>query len=76
LPEVLAEFAGQPFSGFKTRLAEVAVESLGPIGTELQRLVADPGYVDSVLADGARRARDIAGPVLAQVHDIVGLLRA
>jgi len=76
LAEVLSEFAGQPFSSFKTRLAEVAVESLGPIGTEMQRLVTDPGYVDSVLGDGARRARAIADPVLRQVHDIVGLLRA
>jgi tryptophanyl-tRNA synthetase len=62
------------FADFKARLAEVAVETLGPIGTEMQRLQADPGHVDAVLRDGAGRARAIADPILRQVHDIVGFL--
>ena len=76
LADVLAEMGGQPFSAFKAALTEVAVETLGPIGAEMQRLTADPGHVDQVLGAGAVRARAIAEPVLAEVHDIVGLLRA
>ncbi len=74
IAEVLDRFAGMGFADFKARLAEVAVETLGPIGTEMQRLQADPGHVDAVLRDGAGRARAIADPVLRQVHDIVGFL--
>ena len=74
--EVLTEMGGQPFSTFKAALTEVAVETLGPIGAEMQRLAADPGHVDQVLADGAARARAIADPILDEIHDIVGLLRA
>ncbi len=74
MAQVLAEFAGMGFSDFKQRLAELAVEALGPIGTEMQRLQADPGYVDGVLRDGAERARAIADPILREVRDIVGLL--
>ncbi|MFQ5954895.1 MAG: tryptophan--tRNA ligase [Kiloniellales bacterium] len=75
IAQVLTQFAGMGFSDFKQRLAELAVETLGPIGTEMQRLQADPGYVDGVLREGAQRARAIADPILRQVHDIVGFLR-
>ena len=74
--EVLTEMGGQPFSAFKAALTEVAVETLGPMGAEMQRLTADPGHVDQVLGEGAARARAIAEPILAEIHDIVGFLRA
>jgi tryptophanyl-tRNA synthetase len=73
--DVQREYGGQQFSAFKRALTEVAVENLGPMGLEMQRLMADPGQVDSVLADGATRAREIAGPILDEVYRIVGFLR-
>jgi tryptophanyl-tRNA synthetase len=74
--EVLTDFGGQQFSTFKKSLAEVATEILGRIGGEAKRLAADPGYIDSVLADGSARARAIATPIMNDVKDIVGLLRS
>ncbi len=74
IANLLTEFAGGQFSDFKKRLAELAVESLGPIGTEMQRLMADPGYVDGVLADGSTRAATLAAPVLAEAKEALGLL--
>jgi tryptophanyl-tRNA synthetase len=41
----------------------------------MQRLVADPVYIDSVLADGAARAERIAAETMKAVKDIVGLVR-
>jgi tryptophanyl-tRNA synthetase len=73
---VLSEFGGQQFSTFKKVLAEVATEKVGRIGAETQRLMAEQGYVDCVLADGAARAHAIAKPVMDKVKDIVGLLRS
>jgi tryptophanyl-tRNA synthetase len=70
--EVLAEFAGQGFGAFKPKLADLAVEKLGPIGAEMRRLLGDPAEIDRVLADGAARAREIAVPVMAEVKKIVG----
>jgi len=72
--EVCAEFAGAPFSDFKARLTDLAVATLGPIGAEMKRLAADPGAIDSVLRDGAHRARALAAPVLAEAKRIVGFL--
>ena len=71
----LDQFAGAQFSAFKGQLADLSVEKLGPIGAEMQRLMADPGHVDGILHDGAERAAAIAEPVIRDVHEIVGFLR-
>ncbi|MFT0892807.1 tryptophan--tRNA ligase [Pseudochelatococcus sp. G4_1912] len=73
---VLAEFAGNQFSVFKSALVDIVVAKLGPIGAEMQRLVADPAYIDSVLVDGSDRARVIARQTMDAVKDIVGFVRA
>jgi tryptophanyl-tRNA synthetase len=39
------------------------------------RLADAPDHVDAVLADGAKRAREIAAPVMDSVKDILGLVR-
>ena len=39
------------------------------------RLVQDPAYIDSVLADGSDRARAIASETINAVKDIVGFIR-
>jgi len=72
--EVCDTFGDQPFSAFKAALADLAVDRLSPITTEMVRLRDDPGYVDSVLRDGAERARALAEPVLREVEDAVGFL--
>ncbi len=71
----LARFAGKLFSDFKQELVEVAVDHLGKIGTEMQRLLADPAEIDRVLRDGGQRARAIAAPIMDEVREIVGFLK-
>jgi tryptophanyl-tRNA synthetase len=73
--DILREFGGGQFSSFKSNLVDLAVEKLGPIGAEMKRLSADPGYVDSVLVSGADRARVIADTTMNAVKDIVGFVR-
>ena len=38
--------------------------------------MADPGHIDSILADGSQRARTIARPTMDAVKDIVGFVRS
>ena len=71
--EVLSSHGGAAFSAFKQALTEVAVDVLGPIADEVRRLVADPGHLESVLADGAGKAEALAAPILADVKRIMGL---
>ncbi len=75
LAATVAEFEGKGFADFKKALTEVAVASLGHMGAEMKRMVNDTHYVDSVLRDGAERARAIAQPIIDEVYDIVGFLR-
>ena len=72
--QVLADFGGGQFSGFKNALADMAVVKLAPIAGEMNRLRADPGYVEAVLKDGAARARAIAQPVMRDVRKIMGFV--
>ncbi|MBT5076778.1 MAG: tryptophan--tRNA ligase [Rhodospirillales bacterium] len=72
---VLSEVGGMMFADFKARLIDKAVEVLGPIGLEMQRLLGDSDYIDSVLSDGGARARAISQPILDDLYDIVGLAR-
>jgi tryptophanyl-tRNA synthetase len=72
---VLKEFGGAQFSTFKAGLVDLAVAKLGPINSEMKRLVADPAYVDSVLAEGAARAQVIAADTMKAVKDVVGFVR-
>ncbi len=73
--QVLSEFGGGQFSTFKSALIDLAVAKLGPVGSEMKRLVQDPVYIDSVLADGSQRAQIIAVETMRAVKDIVGLVR-
>ncbi|MGZ8329747.1 MAG: tryptophan--tRNA ligase [Rhodoplanes sp.] len=72
---VLGEFGGAQFSTFKSALVDLAVEKLGPLGAEMKRLVQDPVYIDSVLADGSARAQALAAETMKAVKDIVGFVR-
>jgi tryptophanyl-tRNA synthetase len=73
--QVLQEFGGGQFAKFKTALAELAVARIGPVNAEMSRLLADPGQIDRILAEGAARARQLAAPVMVEVKEIVGYLR-
>lgn len=74
IEEVLQEYGDAQFSAFKNALTDVAVAKLGPIGAEMKRLVGDTDYIDSVLADGAVRARAMSEPVMAEVYETVGFV--
>ena len=70
--QVLAQFSGQGFGAFKPALADLLVAKLGPITASLKGYLNDPGEIDSILATGAARARQIAGPVVDEVRRKVG----
>lgn len=73
--EVLRQHGGAQFSGFKAALVDVAVTKLSPVADEMRRLMADPGHIDAVLADGSQRARALASVTMDAVKDIVGFVR-
>ena len=69
-------FAGRGYGDLKKEVADVVVAALDPVRTRTLVLLDDPAQLDALLADGAERARGIAGDVLARVRERVGLLPA
>ena len=72
--QVLAEVGGQQFGTFKPLLAELAVEKLAPISSEMARLMAQPDEIDRILARGAQQAREITAPILKRTYEIIGMV--
>ncbi|MCB1478311.1 MAG: tryptophan--tRNA ligase [Tepidamorphaceae bacterium] len=72
---VLSEFGGGQFSTFKQALADLCIDKLAPITAEMRKLQADPGHIDSVLANGGDRAEVLARKTMDAVKDIVGFIR-
>ena len=70
--QVLERFGGQGFGVFKPALADLAVESLGPVGDRMRRLMNDPAELDRILAKGNERARSVADPIVAETRKLVG----
>lgn len=71
---VIAQFAGQQFSTFKSQLADLTVAKLSPIHDEMRRLLADPAEIDRILRQGAVSARSIATPIMDEVKRRVGFI--
>jgi tryptophanyl-tRNA synthetase len=73
--ETLVEkFAGAGYGDLKKEVAAAYVEFAGPIAEKANALIADPGTLDDILADGAARAQETTARVLAEVYDRVGFL--
>lgn len=72
---VLRQFGGQGFGSFKPALAELLVETLGPIRARFVELKQDRETLDAILARGAAKARERGAPTLAAAYRALGLVR-
>jgi tryptophanyl-tRNA synthetase len=72
--EIEAHFAGQGYGALKQEVAEVVIESLGPLQQRFRELTADGEVLDAVLKIGAERAGAIADATLTAAKRATGLL--
>ena len=72
---IIAEYGGKEFSQFKNDLGELASAKLSPISVEMNKLMKDENYLDSVIIKGKERAINVADPVLNKIYEIIGLFR-
>ena len=71
---VINEYSGKEFSIFKKDLADLSVSKLEPITSEMNKLMNDISYIDSVLNAGKDNATSVAEPVLQKTKEIIGFL--
>ena len=74
IEDVVAEMAGKEYSFLKTKLAEVLISEITPVGKEIQKLLKDKSYLKSILKKGNEKANIIAEENLKNIRDIVGLI--
>ena len=75
LDKAVSNYAGKEFSEFKKDLGDIASSKLSPISAEMNRLMKDEEYLDSIIINGKDRAISVAKPVLSKVYEIVGFFR-
>ena len=71
----LAQHGGEGFGRFKSALAELLVDTLAPVTHRFTAVLDDKPALERVLADGAARARALAGTTLDDAYRALGLVR-
>ena len=72
LENSLNEFSGKNFSNFKENLSQLLIEKIIPISFEIEKLLNDHNYLDSILIDGYKKADKIASKKVEKIHEIIG----
>lgn len=70
------EFANSNYGDFKIAVAISVIEKLAPIQNEYKRLIADKGYLNQVILNGAKAANEIARKTLSKVYKKIGFYAA
>jgi len=74
LEKTLTEMAGKEYSFLKTRLAEILIEEITPVGNEIKKLLDNKSHLKDILKKGSEKANIIAEENLKNIRDIVGLI--
>src|SRR5258706_10031157 len=61
------------YGDFKKELFEKLWKYFAPMRKRREEILRDKSYIDSVLTEGAKRANEIADPVMERVRKAVGL---
>jgi len=64
---------GTGYGDFKKQLFEKLWEYFAPMRKRREEIQRDQSYIDNVLAEGAKRANEIADQVMTRVRGVVGL---
>lgn len=65
---------GLRYGDLKLELAQAIYDELAPIRQKRLSLAADPSYVDQVIVNGAKRAREMAAETIKEVKEKMGFL--
>ncbi|MHB2022101.1 MAG: tryptophan--tRNA ligase [Mycobacteriales bacterium] len=76
LREIEESYLGRGYGELKVEVADAVCRLLAPIQVSYRDWLSDPEGLDRVLAQGARRAAEVARATMAAVRERVGLLPA
>jgi tryptophanyl-tRNA synthetase len=70
---VESDFDGSGYGDFKAAVADEVAEYLAPVRERYAGLRPDQAALESALAEGAEKARAIAGDTLVDVREAMGV---
>ena len=71
--ELKRQFTGMRYGDLKKQVAEMVISQLEPFQQRYRQITAEPGYLASVLREGAERVAPIANATVRAVKDKMGL---
>ena len=74
LEKVLKEMAGKEYSYIKSKLADLLVSEISPVGKEVIKLMNDKAYLFEILKKGTEKASIKAEENLKNIREKVGLI--
>ena len=72
--KVLKDMSGKEYSFLKTKLTELLVSELTPVGNEIKKLLKDKAHLEQILKKGKKKANIIAEENLKNIREKVGLI--
>jgi len=72
LINTINEFSGKSFSEFKEKLADLVIDKISPISIEINKLLKDNRFIDSVLEKGAEKASKVSSKKVREMKKIIG----
>ena len=74
LEAALNEVAGKEYSFLKTKLSDVLISEIAPVGKEIKKLLDDKAHLMQILKKGKEKANIIAEENLKNIREKVGLI--
>ena len=74
LDKVLNEMSGKEYSFLKTKLTELLISEITPVGKEIEKLLGDKSHLLKILEKGREKANIIAEENLKNIREKVGLI--
>ena len=74
LEKVLNEMSGKEYSFLKTKLTELLISEITPVGKEIEKLLGDKSRLLKILEKGREKANIIAEENLKNIREKVGLI--
>ena len=72
--KVLNEMSGKEYSFLKTKLADLLINEITPVGKEIKKLLEDKSHLQQILKKGREKANIIAEENLKNIREKVGLI--
>ena len=74
LEKILNEMSGKEYSFLKTKLSEILISEITPVGSKIKKLLEDKSHLMQILKKGKEKANIIAEENLKNIREKVGLI--